>query len=532
RGSGQSGRVLTLFNDIPLNFASGFGAPNGLLPKEAINETIVIKGPASLFYGSQAMGGSLNFLPKKFERAEVSLTMSDTNASFLPWREGGLAQSSWHVASPLISDEDNHLQVSLFTEKNDGQFPYQLSSISGDRFHNTQNLSRILVNGKHKTTHSEWGYDFIFGKEILQSPGAANSVYLTRGDTDSYLGSAYYQYFFSDASDLKTRVSYLQNDAEFLDVTGINYTDLTTVISQTEYSHQWTHWLNTQIYLDYFNHDMNSSFSGDGLNENRFESSFVSQIYFTPQLFFQPGVRYVGNFDIYLPAGGLFYSFNKLRSWLNYSEGFRAPSLSDLYSQSPFFVGNPNLTPEQSQQWELGLAKDYEVKNRALDWNFEFRVFNIEYDNFMESFQITPGVFTRDNFSGGTSKGFDLSVAVRFDVIENYYRYNYLDTNNDQTGMDFRLSPRQQMTWGLIYSSRWARFEAQNSYWQDYYDGSSAALTKLDNWSQWNFYIHSPSWHKFNVSLGLINAFNQAKELTLNYPEPQRRYWMQVRYVF
>ena len=116
RGSAQSGRVLILFNDIPLNFASGFGAPGIFLPKETIELISVIKGPASLFYGSQAMAGSVHFVPKTYTHPQMTLTLSDTNESFLPWRPGKLAHHNWQLASPLIRTKKT-LPPGLFSKR-------------------------------------------------------------------------------------------------------------------------------------------------------------------------------------------------------------------------------------------------------------------------------------------------------------------------------------------------------------------------------------------------------------------------------
>lgn len=536
RGSAQSGRVLTLFNDIPLNFSSGFGTPKVLLPKELIGKSVVIKGPASLFYGSQAMSGSINFLQKKVKRTQVTVTASDTNESFLPWRKGSLAYHSFHLVSPVINNKNNSVQASFFTENNDGAYPYQSKTSSGVRSHNSQNISRGVISGQHKFTSGKIGYDLIAGKQITQSPGPTNFSILTREDSDGLLASLFPQYYIDDVHSLKTRISYLKNDSSFLSNGSTTTSNLQTMISQNEWSAEWSRWVTTQLFVDYFEHELDSSFFGTGLKETRTEVGPLVHIYFTPHLFLQTGGRYIGNHDLFLPTLGFYYKPQIWKTWINYSEGFRSPSLSDLFSSSPFSIGNPNLKPEESKQWEIGFSKDLSrsahLSTYNFDWSMDVRAFVINYSNFMESLQPSPGVYTKQNLSEGKSSGFDFSLSWNWGPWENYYKYNYLDAKNTQNNSPFMLSPKHQITWGLNHYIGPFKLEAQNTLWDNYYDGSSVAPTKMENWSQWNFLVHGYGFNSFNFSFGLINAFNQSKELTLNYPEPQRSFWGQVTYKF
>ena len=532
RGSASSGRVLALFNDIPLNFASGFGASPIFLPKELIGNTVVIKGPASLFYGSQAMSGSINFLPQKFSTAKTTWTMSDTNESVLPWREGSLAHHSLHIATPIVADNKNHTQFSFFTETDDGQFPYQLKNSSGVRQHNSNNLTRVVVNGKHKMNQVNLSYDLIAGKQVLQSPGPTNFLLLGREDSSGLLASLSPEILLNDEHSVKSRLSYLKNDSEFLETGSIYETNLNTFIFQNQWHADWSHWLTTQLFVDSFHHQMDNTFSGNGLKEDRVEIAPIANIYFTPRFFLQTGARHVGDYDILLPSAGLYYNWFLFKNWLNYSEGFRSPSLSDLHSNSPFYVANPLLTPEKAKQWEVGFSKQQNLQFQNLDWAFDVRLFYIQYQDFMESFQVTPGVFSKQNLAEAEAKGFDIHFSWHWLNFENYYKYNYLETENITTGGPLRLSPKHQTTWGLFYTLGNFKLEAQNSFWHEYYDGSSTSPTRMDDWSQWNFFLHRINLNSLSFTIGVLNAFNEGKELTLNYPEPQRRYWAQITWKY
>jgi len=58
-------------------------------------------------------------------------------------------------------------------------------------------------------------------------------------------------------------------------------------------------------------------------------------------------------------VGGAIRIWQKLNVSLNFSNAYRTPNLSDLYA-NPGFGGNPNLVPEESTTYEIGLKWDEE----------------------------------------------------------------------------------------------------------------------------------------------------------------------------
>ncbi len=527
RGSAQSGRALVLYDHIPLNFASGFGAPRIFLPKENLETLLVVKGPSSLFYGSQAMAGAIDFVSKTYDKPEININFSDTNESFLPWRQGSLAHQSYQLATPLYQSSRTRFQTSFFYEDDDGQFPYQNESQSGVRQFNASNLSRITLKGVHKRENWRWDFNTIMGRQITQSPGAVTFPLQTRQENEGLLVSLSPHVFLTDEQSLKSRLTFLKSEAEFLENNVETYTHQTTGILQNEWVQNWGRWTKLQVFADAFFHRLTSSFSGDNLTQDNFEAGPFLSFQFLEQVTHQVGGRYLFSNDKFLPTASTHVYFSNMDSWVAYSEGFRNPTLSDLYSQSPSFVGNVDLRPETSHQWEVGL------KNRKpfnLQW--EFRLFHIEYENFIESFELSPGVFSRANRGGGYSRGLDSSLEWQSGWVRPQLVYNYLDSKSRELNRPFRLSPRHQITLGtnLVFSN--FQLQIQNTHWYDTIDVGLNQSVALEDWQQWNFFLHLLSKRSFRVSLGLINAFNEGKQLTLNYPEPQRKYWIQIHQSF
>jgi len=114
----------------------------------------------------------------------------------------------------------------------------------------------------------------------------------------------------------------------------------------------------------------------------------------------------------------------KLRS--SYGTGFRAPGFLDLYGQSAFYVGNPNLRPETARGWDAGA--DYYLADRrgtlSASWFRTDLSDLITYD-----FNVFPS--TVFNVERARTSGVEL--AGKFDLpgrTKIRLAYTYLDAEN------------------------------------------------------------------------------------------------------
>jgi vitamin B12 transporter len=110
----------------------------------------------------------------------------------------------------------------------------------------------------------------------------------------------------------------------------------------------------------------------------------------------------------------------------SYGTAFRSPAFLDLYGQSPFYVGNPNLKPEKARGWDAG-ADYYLAGNRgtlSATW-FQTDLTNlITYD-----FSVFPG--TTINVGKARTRGVEL--AGKFNLpgaLIARAAYTYLDADD------------------------------------------------------------------------------------------------------
>lgn len=114
--------------------------------------------------------------------------------------------------------------------------------------------------------------------------------------------------------------------------------------------------------------------------------------------------------------------------------GFRAPSIDELYGDYGFFIGNPNLTPEQSDSFEIGIDQDF-----ANDATLSATLFRLETDNLV-TYDPTPFPNTLVNLPGtSVRQGVELGIDV---PITSTITLNGAYTYTDARRPDGRLLPR------------------------------------------------------------------------------------------
>jgi vitamin B12 transporter len=114
----------------------------------------------------------------------------------------------------------------------------------------------------------------------------------------------------------------------------------------------------------------------------------------------------------------------KLRA--SYGTGFRSPSFLDLYGQSAFYTGNPNLRPERARGWDAGV--DWYFANRrgtlSATW-FDTRF----HDLIAFDFASFPS--TVRNIEEARTRGMEFAVQLALaGAFEARASYTYLEAEN------------------------------------------------------------------------------------------------------
>ena len=143
----------------------------------------------------------------------------------------------------------------------------------------------------------------------------------------------------------------------------------------------------------------------------------------------------------------------------NYGDGFKAPSVSQLYYDLDMqmgrnwvhLTGNPNLKPEKSKSWDLGVEAEFGKGYGSLTY------FDNDVDNLIES--ISKGkdsnghdLYRYENVNKARIKGLENTLGYRFnDTLEFKVTSTLLDAKDTSAGKDLTQRARLSQIYQLIY---------------------------------------------------------------------------------
>lgn len=143
----------------------------------------------------------------------------------------------------------------------------------------------------------------------------------------------------------------------------------------------------------------------------------------------------------------------------NYAEGFKAPSVSQLFydldrmmgSSYVHLTGNPNLKPEKSKSWDLGVEAEFGKGYGSLTY------FDNDVDNLIAT--IPKGkdsnghnLHRYENVNKARIKGLENTLGYRFnDTLEFKVTSTLLDAKDTSAGKDLTQRARLSQIYQLIY---------------------------------------------------------------------------------
>lgn len=236
------------------------------------------------------------------------------------------------------------------------------------------------------------------------------------------------------------------------------------------------------------------------------------------------GATTVAASGVYTPNGGA----SRIRA--AYGEGFKAPSLFQLYSN----FGNAALEPERSESWEVGAGQ-------RLGERFELAATYFHRDtrnqiDFASCFGSTSPICvgrpfgTYDNIRRTRANGVEVSATLRpvdrFTVVG---QYSFIDAENRQTGL--RLARRPQQTVSIVadYSFPFGlRAGATVAHVGDSFD-DAANTTRLEGYVLADIRAAIPVTERIELFGRVENLFDEEYETIFRYGVAGRAAYAGVR---
>ena len=128
----------------------------------------------------------------------------------------------------------------------------------------------------------------------------------------------------------------------------------------------------------------------------------------------------------------------KLRA--SYGTAFRSPSFLDLYGQSAFYTGNPNLRPEKARGWDAGVDYYLADKRGVLSATW----FQTDYTDLIAS---TPSFSSVENIQRARTRGAELNAQTMLPgAVRVQAGFTYLEADNLTSNTRLLRRPRQSFT--------------------------------------------------------------------------------------
>lgn len=505
----DSKRVLVLIDGIRYGSMSTGQPALSLLPADQVDRIEILYGASgSSVYGSDAMGGVIQVFTKGSDAVQ-------SNASVTI----GYGSNEHYIAG--ITGQ--------WVDENDSGFEPTVISVSASR-NKTDGISALA--NQTDANRDDDGYESNNGAISIRS-GISNN--LTLGANALYSDSTT---DFDDYSNVKEAYIDQKNGAYSIfadyhkDNLGLKFTAGQSIdevdnnigdafeTNQTQVTLTGSYSLplgNAIAGLEWLEQDVdvtpnktNPNYQGFLKNDRDIKSGFLGYQLNTDKYDFQANIRHDDNSqfgkETTYGLGASVNLENYLRIGASYATGFRAPSLNDLYVQSNYYVPNPNLDVETSDNTEIFIEFDDGLNNTRLTAyrsNVEDLIDN-QYDNDIDKY------FAK-NVEDVRIQGISFTTDWN---VNNYIfggQYDYTDTEvKSDTNKGNQLAYRPENA-GLIYAGyKAANFDVRGEI--EYVGSrfnSTANKDKLDSYQLLNLsanYILSPN---LSMSTRINNLLNE-----------------------
>ncbi|MFD2286714.1 TonB-dependent receptor [Pedobacter petrophilus] len=479
---GSFEQTVVLLNGIKIiDTQTAHNMLNLPVPVEAIERIEIVRGPAARIYGINSLTGAINIITKKPTKSGF-LIDSYAGSNFEKNTEGsGKTFYGAGIQAGAVLAKKNH-QHSIFGSRDQS---------NGYRFNTQFENIKLLYQGNIQIDSAN---------EIMTSFGytknefGANAFYAAPGDRNATeavqttLASIQSKHLLSDKWTLTPRLSYRYN---FDDYRYFGTTNLNAGISK-HYTNSFAAEVNSSYKTNSGELGLGAEVRSDAINSSNIGKHQRENVGIYAQ--YRTFLTEKLNVNI-----GTYVNYNSSYKWQVYpgldasyaiADAFkiigsigtsqRLPSFTDLYlNQRPGNIGNPNVTPENAFQSEIGF------KFLKGDFTFNSNFFYRRISNFIDYTRlVTTEPFEANNLGEVITKGinfrssYNLAITQKTKMNVNL-AYSYLDSKfgNMEAGISSKYqlaSLKHQVTntidikylnFSLLVATRFNQRIAGKSYW-------------------------------------------------------------------
>jgi outer membrane receptor protein involved in Fe transport len=558
-------QVVTLEDEIPINPTTIASSGNlKEINMTSIKSIEVLRGPASSIYGSEAIGGTINFITKKpslFPVATVSLQANDMGYKRADFEASGTSNKLGIYAGGYVSscsdayrDYCDYKKIAalikgVYNFNDDLKLTTTLNFIR----HNA-NLSGSLDSTIFFTNDKYNQYTFCYSdltsirasSRLDKEWNEKDKTFVTlhfRGSNENQIPTYYIQRIYGGPPPAKYKGEYIESGYEsyglliqhrhkfdFLNaqlIAGISadftpYTYISRAIDVIREGDLYTDYTTTTTFVQNFNADLLNS-----AEYLVFEFSPLSKLKVTSALRYDRlDYNYTNNlpptaisgapddkntFDHLSPKLGFNYNLSSnIGFYSSYSEGFAPPLFSQLYKA----VIVPVLKPASYNNLELGGWLSFNKNKGYLDLS----VYHSDGTNEIVSVLLEDGTSQNQSTGKTIHKGIEYSVRYKFfeqiearlNVANSIHKYlEYVNQDKDYSGNYMSLAPNfvanSEVTWKPAFLKNFrigVEWEKIGKYWVD--------ELNTKEYEGYSLYNVKTGYKKsgFNIWLNILNLFD------------------------
>jgi vitamin B12 transporter len=434
---GNSSQTLVMVDGVKVNSPTTGTFDFSGISVDDIERVEIVKGPQSTFYGSEAMAGVINIITKK-GKGKPKIDASFESGSFGTYKpsitvSGGDEKLDYRLTGSYFYT--NGISAAKTGTERDG---YKNASISGKFGIRPSEKIDLEFTGK-----------YYYDRNDLDAFGQDDPNYIQYGN--HHLISGRGRVFVTDNWEQVLLLSNVRDSLKYRDPdTSWNNSEFITALDTADWQHNFylfsIYTLTAGIeYRKEKGEDVGSS--DRSIWNNAFYLNNKLKL-FNETLVLNAGLRYddhetFGSETTYRIGALYDISPIAIRIKCSYGTGFRAPTLNELYYKDPWgSKGNPDLRPEKSQSWEIGLEKEI-IKERV---SISVIYFNQDYKDLIQWKEIAPWIYSSQNVARAEIRGIETNAKIRLkDYINIRAGYTYLDTEDKSTGQELPLRPKNKV---------------------------------------------------------------------------------------
>ena len=549
---GESDDVKVLLDGVPLNLPGG-GINLANLTTDDLDRIEIVRGPASVLYGADAMSGVVQLFTRS-ANGHHGVELAGRGGTF------GASDVSSHVD---LAGRQWSMSATGMRFITNGMYPFN------DRYRNTVGSLQLGLDAKRA---GQATLTVRYGDALAHFPtdGGGNvldhnqftaerslAAGLAATHTLSTTMSLHLQAFASrllqgytnradspadtvgfDYVDDRTGVTWRRGADARLDWR-LAATTLLSIGAGLEHETDSEHDIAVSNFGFGISHDT-AVFTGDRTTRDGYVQALTNP---TDDVSLQAGARIDDN-----SAFGTFGTWRVgvswrlaggARIWAASGTAFKAPTFSQLFAQSPFEVGNPGLAPERSRNGEVG-AEAVLIGRRV---HLGATMFWQEFRDLIQYVSAAPGQPTYVNLGGASSRGLETTATLAASpAMTLSAHWTWLRTVVTDTGaaaspsfqQGARLIRRPARSGGATVAYRWhglvvsataLRIGARDDV---DFSGAVASRVTLPGYTTMDLALDAPLRRAAGRSPGVDlalrgeNLFNAAYQQTVGFPGRSR----------